>query len=749
MGWKSGIQSGLMQNHSCRVAAPCRTPLPPVATRLAGTVLRQSCQYFVYWIGLLIGVCCMPAHAGVMTPASMVAAFPSPLIVGEKEHGLPVWPIFKQDATSTPLIGYAFESIDLAPIPGFSGTPFNLLIALDVRGEFIDVRVLSQHEPVFLDGLGAEPMLNFVQQYKGLALRQNIKVGAGKNEAGNANVFIHGVAKATASVRILNQSLLSASLKVARAKLGFAQGRDPDLIARIKPDVFTPLDWSDLVNSKLIGVRAVTHRELEAAFSQTAGAGLDPVAIESPDATFIELYVAPLNVPSVGKNLLTPKAWQYLQGRLADGDTALLVLATGRYSMLGDDFVRGAVPNRLTLGQGSLPLEMRDLDVDFGLNLPPHLSKAEWKVFRVISQAGLDPSQELELNLRVIRSKGTIYPERVGRDFKLTSRIPGRYVQEAHSDNKSWHSIWVDRVPELAVLVAGLAVLYWALHNQRWLARGVRRQQRFRTAYLLFTLIFIGWYAQGQLSIVNLTALVQALAAGRDLAFFMYDPMTVLLWGAVLGSLFFWGRGTFCGWLCPYGALQEMVANIARRLRWPQIRVSDTTDGRLKQVKYGVLAVAMGVSLVSVPWTDRLVEVEPFKTSITLLFKRDMPFVMWAIGLLLVNAFLYKGFCRYVCPLGAGLSLLGRLRRFDWLQRRSECGKPCQRCRHDCEYQAIKKTGEIDYQECFQCLDCVVIEQSDALCVPRILEKRRQGRLIPIVPDTTRGAGPSTAGRPQ
>ena len=130
-------------------------------------------------------------------------------------------------------------------------------------------------------------------------------------------------------------------------------------------------------------------------------------------------------------------------------------------------------------------------------------------------------------------------------------------------------------------------------------------------------------------------------------------------------------------------------------------------------------------------WTDRLVEVEPFKTSITLLFVRGWPFVLWALSTLLLSTFVYKGYCRYLCPLGAGMAVLGRLRLFNWLPRRAECGKPCQRCLHDCRYQAIKKTGAIDYEECFQCLDCIVIEQSDALCVPRIIEKRRRS-VIPV-----------------
>ena len=86
-----------------------------------------------------------PAAAGVMTRAELQRALPPSLAVGERDAQLPVWPIFRQDATTTVLAGYVFESIDFAPIPGFSGTPFNLLVALDAKGSFLEVRVLSHH----------------------------------------------------------------------------------------------------------------------------------------------------------------------------------------------------------------------------------------------------------------------------------------------------------------------------------------------------------------------------------------------------------------------------------------------------------------------------------------------------------------------------------------------------------------------------------------------------------------------------
>ncbi|GAB4399764.1 MAG: regulatory protein NosR [Rhodoferax sp.] len=669
-----------------------------------------------------------------MTRETLAAAFPPPLSVGEKDAQLPVWPIFRQELTSTELAGYVFESIDLAPIPGFSGTPFNLLVALSAKGEFMSVQVLSQHEPVFLEGLGPEPLLKFVEQYQGLSLKQNIKIGAGRNEAGGANVYIHGVSKATASVRILNQSLLASALKVARAKLGYAQGRDPDLVARIKPDVMDTLDWAAMLSKGLAAQQRFLNRDVDKAFAGTSVADTDPEARSAPDETFATLYAAPLHVPSVGRNLLSARDWDYLQGRLEPGDSALLVLTQGRYSMLGDEFVRGAVPTRITLRQGDLPIELRDMDIDLfePLKLPPELAEAEWKIFRVIAPAGLDPALPMQFSLRVIRTRGVMYGDKEERDLSVTLELPDRYFTAAQGDNKTWVSIWKDRWAELVVLLAGLALLTWVLLKPEWLTQSPKRLQRFRLIFLVYTLGFVGWYAQGQLSIVNITGVVRAVVERRSLSFFLYDPMTVLLWAYVLMTFLIWGRGTFCGWLCPFGALQELLAHLGRWLRLPQWRLSAHWDARFKRLKYLVLVGILASALVSVGWTDRLVEVEPFKTSITLMFVRGAPFLLWAVGLLALNLVLYKGFCRYLCPLGAAMAVLGRLRRFDWIARRVECGQPCQRCTHDCRYQAIARSGRVQYSECFQCMDCVVIERSDDLCVPRLQARKSSHRVIPI-----------------
>ena len=669
---------------------------------------------------------CAAAHAGTLTQAELARRFPAPLVVGEKAADVPAWPLFKQNGTATELVGYAFESADLAPVPGFAGVPPNLLVVIDPKGTFLDVAVLSQHEPVFLEGLGEAPLRDFLQQYRGRSLGQGITVGGGKGS-------LDGVSKATASVRIINQSVLSAALKVARAKLGFAQGRDPGRIGRIRPDVFAPMSLQEMLDAGLVRHVRVRNGGVERLFAGSAGAGLDAQALAQPDDVFIDVWVAWASVPAVGRNLLAPRTWARLQGRLEPGDHALLVLTSGPHTLTGADFVRGSVPRGIVLRQDRLPVEMRDLDLEPRLADGVHLPADEMLLLRVIAQAGLDPSRALDFALPVTRSKGIVYPERITREIAFSYRLPEAYYVAPESAAPAWQASWKARRVELIVLGVALALLAAALWQQRRLVAHARRFAWLRRAWLLFTIGFIGYAAQAQLSIVNLTGIVQALRAGRGLDYLLFDPMTVALWAFVLVSLFIWGRGTFCGWLCPFGALQEFAGLAGQALRLPQAAVRRVLDARLKRVKYGVLAAILLAAVWAPAQADRLVELEPFKTAITLNFVRAWPFVAYAAGLLLVAMVVNKAFCRYLCPLGAALALLGRVRLLDWIPRRAECGTPCQTCRHRCGYNAIVPSGKVDYEECFQCMECVVIHASDEQCAPRILERKRS-RTIPIVP---------------
>jgi polyferredoxin len=339
--------------------------------------------------------------------------------------------------------------------------------------------------------------------------------------------------------------------------------------------------------------------------------------------------------------------------------------------------------------------------------------------------------QPVSLDLNLSRAAAEAGQQRVEKLWKHNMTIPNVTAWQPVRETPAWWRIWEQRQIDLAVLIIGLIVLTVALANQLWLSASQSRLALFRVVYLLFTLGFVGWWAQGQLTIVNLTSLGGALMDGRSGEFLMSDPMAIILWAFVGVSLFVWGRGTFCGWLCPFGAFQELLSLATRKLGLKPHQFHRKVDAALKWFKYVVLASIVIAVLFNSPWVDTFVEVEPFKTSISMGFQREWPYVAWAVACLGLSLFVFRGYCRYICPLGAALAVMGHLRLWKWLPRRTECGTPCQTCRHGCGYQAIKPQGTIDYAECFQCLDCVTDYQDDQRCLPLIRDRKGLGQ-IPI-----------------
>lgn len=300
----------------------------------------------------------------------------------------------------------------------------------------------------------------------------------------------------------------------------------------------------------------------------------------------------------------------------------------------------------------------------------------------------------------------------------------------APADPPLWISVWRERAFAIGVLSVGLIVLAFILVFQDLLVRRPKLLLYVRDGYLFFTLAFIGWYGLAQLSVVNVLTFVHAVTAGFRWDSFLLEPMMFILWSFVAVTLLLWGRGVYCGWLCPYGAAQELVQQVARRFNIRQWEFPDAVHERLWALKYIILLVLFGVSLQSLAQAERLAEVEPFKTAIVLRFSREWGYVLFAAGMILVSAVNRKFYCKYLCPLGAALAISARFRIFDWLRRRKECGRPCQICANECEVRAINAVGQINANECHYCLDCQVTYYNDHKCPPMVDRRKRREQSV-------------------
>lgn len=653
------------------------------------------------------------------------------------------------------VIGWLLRTRDIAPIPAYSGKPVNLLVGFDRKGVIRGAWVLEHHEPILLVGIPESRLQEFAAQYAGKRLTDRIRIGGGAE----GEVAVDGVSGATVTVMVVDRTIMKAARKVAHAR-GVLRAADGGTggRARIRRDAFRPAAWDDLVAQGAFGHLRLTSAQVDEALRRL-GARLDPPP-SVDDEIFIDLWFAVIDPPTVGRNLLGDDQYRWIMGQLEPGEHVLAVLANGRYSFKGSGYVRGGIFDRVQLSQGDQTIIFRDLDhhrlADVYLAGMPEFR--EMALFIIRKGYEFDPGRPFRLELLVRQQTGPTYS--VFTTFSAEHRIPEEWLERREAaaespkvpaeDRPMWVSVWERRWTEVAVLAAALAFLTGILFLQDVLVRQRRFMIRLRTAFLVFTVVFIGWYSLGQLSVVNVFTFLGALFHDFRWDTFLMDPILFVLWTYVAAAVLLWGRGVYCGWLCPFGALQKLLNELARRVRIPQIVLPSLVHERLLAVKYVVLLALFGISLQSLATAERFAEIEPFKTAILLRFEREWPYVLYAAILLAISLFSSKFYCKYLCPLGAALAVPTRLRVFDWLKRRKECGRPCQICAKACEIQAIRPTGEINAHECHYCLDCQVIYWDDRLCPPLVERRRRRERAarrqaVASLAATSRPAGGAAA----
>ena len=680
----------------------------------------------VLWLTLFAAaLATAPAQAGLDRDAIAAMVLP-PYSVAEEPGPDGVWTLLNSGGAPA---GYVFETEPLAPLPGFSGAPINMLVVLDLDARILDVRLIRQNEPIFVSGLGEAPFLAFLEQYRGHSIHEQMVVGTPYGDSGGGPlVHLDGVTKATASVRIAHESILAAALAVARQKMQGVAASPP---AIPDPAHDEALDWDALVAEGLVTRLTVLNREVDAAFGGTRFADDDPEATEDPEGVFLDLWVADLGPPAIARAALAPDSLAELRDFLAITPNAepILVIDTGRHGLVSEDFVRNTAPDLLAAEQDGLPVALRDADLMVEL-APGAPQDGTAMILRTDRRLGFDATRPWDLIVTAERRHGVFQPETGSVAFRTSHVTDPRFFlrPEVAAPVPAWRVAIDGRRTDLIVALGFLALLLPALALGQSRLAGLAAFTPVRLGILAIVLGFVGWWGQGQLSIVTVLGTLSAALTGGSLAFLLYDPFSLLIWGAAGLGFVLWGRGLFCGWLCPFGALQEFAHWLGRALRIPQVTVPDRWDRRLKAVKYVILATLVLVAILAPAAIDKAAEVEPFKTAITVHFRREWYYVAYAGLWLVLGLSVFKGFCRYVCPLGAVMVLGGLLRGRDWIPRRADCGSPCQLCKVRCRYGAIRKTGQIDYAECFQCLDCVTIHDSPTQCVPLILAGRANRR---------------------
>lgn len=645
-------------------------------------------------------------------------------------------------------LGRIYLTSDVVNTRGYSSKPIDVLVGLADNGRIVGARLVEHHEPIVLIGIPQSKVDHFIQGYVGL----NFIDSPPRHGAPPPVDIISG---ATVTLMVIGDSITRSAIAVARAHgVGgaAAAGTQAAAPAAAAParlidesrDTVEP--WQALLDAGAVRNLRLSPEDVNRVFRESGRQDAAERGQEAADdALFIDLYVALASVPSIGRSLLGDAEWQRLKERLKPGQQAILVAGNGAYSFKGSGYVRGGIFDRIEIIQDEGSFRFRDRNhqrlADVVAQGAPALR--EVALFVVPEDAAFDPLKPWRLQLMVQRVLSV--SDKAFVTFDLPYELPARYTratttaspaaspdapaaaaaQDVAQDEAPpalWQQIWRGKAVQVAILTAALLVLVAIFFFQDQLTSRPLLHDRLRLAFLAFALFWIGWYGQAQLSIVNVLTFFSALRTDFRWDYFLMDPLVFILWCATAISMVFWNRGAFCGWLCPFGALQELANRVAKRLGLRQVTVRHGVNQRLSTLKYVIFLVLFGFSLYDLALAERLAEVEPFKTAIILRFLRDWPFVLFAVALVAAGLFIERFFCRYLCPLGAALAIPARLRIFNWLRRYRDCGNPCQRCTKECPVQAIEPTGEINPNECIQCLHCQMLYHHKQKC-PHLIQK--------------------------
>lgn len=266
---------------------------------------------------------------------------------------------------------------------------------------------------------------------------------------------------------------------------------------------------------------------------------------------------------------------------------------------------------------------------------------------------------------------------------------------------------------------------------------GKKMGQRFRhgiqTSWALITNSYLAGFAQGKIyrgTLKNLCVpglncyscpgalgacpigAMQAVIGSWDFKLAFYTAGFFMFVGGILGRF-------VCGWLCPFGLIQELLHKIPFIKKIKKFR----GDKWLRKVKYFILLIF--VILLPMFLVDLLGQGAPYFCKlicpagtleggiVLVLLNKAMRGTIgwlytWKLLILAVTIFgailIYRPFCKYICPLGAIYSVFQPISIFRYRIDQEKCNG-CGACEKVCD-MGCKPIENINSFECIRCGKC-------------------------------------------
>lgn len=230
-------------------------------------------------------------------------------------------------------------------------------------------------------------------------------------------------------------------------------------------------------------------------------------------------------------------------------------------------------------------------------------------------------------------------------------------------------------------------------------------------AFILFPGLFITVFS----------AVQDILAAFMDGSFSageLFPQITIVFMVFLITAL--WGR-FFCGFLCSFGMLQELIFFFSKRVISGKVRIPERFDSAMKFLKYFILVfIAAGVWILALPVDSSWNPWGVFGILVSGNFSvisSAIPTVGFAVLIAITVGSLFVGrfFCRYLCPLGALFAVVSRKRLYK-IRRQSDSCTNCGLCTRSCSMGIrVPEKNAVISEECIQCMQCLSICPKESL----------------------------------
>lgn len=602
-------------------------------------------------------------------------------------------------------VGWVGKSEDIVDIKGYSGDPIVTLIGIDPVGTITGVKVLRHHEPILLIGVPPQKLIDFVGAYVGLHAGDSVSV-----ESGGGDHTVDVISGATVTSLAENRTILDASRMLAES-VGILKVRPAVPGHFVAGD--QPWSWSRLVSEGAVGHLVVSNADMGVP---------DP----HPDAAYVDLWFTIADAPQIGRALLGDRDYAYQFGRLKPDQHLTVILNSGPGSFKGSGFVRGGQFDRVRVEQGLRTLMFTDMDYTNLSRVPASTGAPAFREGAVFvnSGAALDPGAPFDLVFLGSRYTGDGF-NRDFHAFRGTYRLPASVYALDGPDPEDlvWMGAWAARKWTIAGVIVYLLAIMGVFAGRRWTTARMHRLERIHLFFLFTSALGLGVLLHLQPSVTQALTLLGSAVHQWRWSLFLSDPLLFVTWVFMAIVTLVWGRGVFCGWTCPYGAGSELLFKLGRVLHLPAYELPDPIHLKARYARHGIFAILAGVFLVSPERGEMLAEVEPFKsTFFVFAWRRSLGLFAWWLILAVSALFVYRPFCRYVCPLGAALALPSSV-RLSGPYRRDFCSK-CKICPKGCEPRAIRPDGTIDSRECLSCMECEANWRDDRVCPPLVKIRR-------------------------